>query len=127
MMKWVGFIVMALIFAFGCAGENLYNQVTGRWKAFEITEDGNPLPQVSPDQIQLILYLDKTYQYFSTLNYKEAGKYRLDGHFLITLDTILPNAQEKTVEIAYISLDTMTIRMQEDKKERILKLVRTYQ
>lgn len=96
-------------------------RLTGHWQAVEANEEGRPL-EVTPEEIQFWFYPDDTYTFNSTLNYREAGRYHLRNQYLITTDTLSPDAPEKVVEIMQLGPDTLTFRMMEAEKERTLTL-----
>lgn len=94
----------------------------GEWQAAALFEEGQPL-DVDLDDISLT-FGNKNYHYTSTLNYRESGSYSVDERYLFTVDTIHRASSEKAVEIKLISADSLHLRMQENGKERLLKLVK---
>lgn len=97
--------------------------ISGEWRAAALEEEGNPL-DVQLDKIQFTFYPDARYNYSSTLNYREAGKYQLKSKYLYTTDTINEASVEKVVEITRLVEDTMVIKMVQNGKERFLTLTR---
>lgn len=95
--------------------------IVGSWQAFEVLEEGEPL-LVNAEEINFSFGDDASYQYSSTLNYREAGSYFVDAKYLFTTDTINNASSEKAVEIIKLNPDTLFLRMQEGNKERIMKL-----
>ena len=95
----------------------------GHWQAAEVLEEDTPLP-IDIKEISFEFKGDKNYTFSSTLNYREAGSYFVDAHFLYTTDTINQASTEKAVEILTLSEDSLHLRMQQNGKERILKLAR---
>lgn len=115
-------LVCFAIFIVGCASVDVA-QLDGDWIGIEVLEEGEPL-EIKPSDIRFIFDTEsKGYQYFSTLNYKEAGTYHLDSKFLYTLDTINQASRERSVEILQMSGDSLVLRMMEEGKERVLKLI----
>lgn len=98
--------------------------LTGRWEALEVKEEERLL-QVELSEIHFAFHTDGTYDFHSTLNYREAGRYSLRDQYLLTTDTLEPGAVEKVVEIARLSADTLRLRMMEAGKERFLLLTKT--
>lgn len=98
-------------------------KLSGHWQALQITEEERPL-EVTPEEIQFWFYPDNTYEFRSTLNYREAGRFRLRKEYLYTTDTLAPGGQEKAVEILQLTPDTLTLRMMDQEKERRLELMK---
>jgi len=98
-------------------------KLSGHWEALRVTEEERPL-EVDPEEIQFWFYPNNTYEFRSTLNYREAGRYRLRQDYLFTTDTLAPGGQEKAVEILQLTPDTLTLRMIDQEKERRLELVK---
>ena len=96
--------------------------LVGHWQAFEITEEGTPL-QVDAREVQFEFQPDGVYYFQSTLNYREAGRYRLSQQkYLLTTDTLEAGNNEKAVEIIKLTTDTLALRMNDAGKERRLML-----
>lgn len=96
----------------------------GRWEALEVTEEEQPM-EVDLSEIRFAFFPDGTYRFHSTLNYREAGRYHLRDHYLLTTDTLAAGALEKAVEVLQLHPDTLRLRMMENEKERILVLTKT--
>ena len=112
--------MIALFFFFACRTADT-GILVGSWQAFEVLEEGEVLP-VNTEEISFSFGEDASYQYSSTLNYREAGSYFVDTRYLFTTDTINNASSEKAVEIIKLNPDTLFLRMQEGNKERIMKL-----
>ena len=97
--------------------------IAGEWRALSLTEAGDSLA-VDLSAIRFTFTEDGRYQFKSTLDYKEAGQFRLDGPYLFSTDTLQPPLREKAVEITYLSADTLELRMKELGKERLMLLER---
>lgn len=95
----------------------------GQWEAIAITEEGTPLA-VDPNQIKLHFMVSDHYTYQSTLNYREAGTYQIDGTYLFTRDTLNQASTQKAVEILKLVNDTLQLKMMDGDKERQLTMVR---
>ncbi len=107
--------------AFSCAPYDK-KELLGAWQAVEVTEEGRVL-NLNPSEINLNFNKDD-YEFNSTISYKEAGHYKLDGKFLITKDSLNPSQDIKKVEILSLSRDSLKLKMKEADKLRILKLKR---
>ena len=97
--------------------------ISGSWKATSLEEEGEGL-DVQLEKIGFTFYPDTKYDYKSTLNYREAGKYYLKAKYLYTTDTLNEASIEKVVEIIKLEADTMVIKMVQNGKERLLTLAR---
>jgi hypothetical protein len=95
----------------------------GNWQAVAITEEGTPLA-VDPSQIELEFTPADRYTYRSTLNYREAGSFYVDGTYLFTRDTLNQASTEKAVEILKLANDTLQLKMMDGDKERLLTMVK---
>lgn len=96
----------------------------GAWQADELLEEDKAVA-VDTDEIIFEFKADNTYSFSSTLNYREAGAYALDGRLLYTTDTLNETSDEKAVEVVLLTQDSLHLRMQENGKERLLKLIKT--
>jgi len=108
-------------FLISCGGIQ-QEQLKGKWTAVQLTEEGDSL-KVNLEEITLGFH-EKGYDFTSTLNYKEAGIYRLNDNFLTTLDSLNEGTKEKVVEITRLENDSLYIRMIEQGKERILVMTK---
>lgn len=86
-------------------------------------EEGRPL-QVNLQEIRFQFRVDGTYEFESTLAYREAGHYMIRNKYLLTTDTLHPGGREKAVELLQLTPDSLSIRMVEQGKERRLTLVK---
>ena len=98
-------------------------ELSGRWRAVSLTEEGDSLA-IDPTLIRFDFRNDGRYHFQSTLNYEEAGTYRLDGPYLFSTDTTQSLVREKAVEILLLNADSLQLRMQELGRERIMLLRR---
>ncbi len=125
-VRYLGAMGWLLLCLPACQEEGVSEQemLTGRWEALEVKEEERPL-QVDPSEIRFAFFPDGTYDFHSTLNYREAGRYNLRDRYLLTADTLHAGAMEKAVEIAQLNADTLRLRMMEAGKERHLLLTKT--
>ena len=98
-------------------------ELSGNWQAISLTEEGDSLA-VDLSGIRFEFKDSGRYYFHSTLNYEEAGTYRLDGPYLFSTDTTQTLTREKAVEIMLLTTDSLQLRMQELGKERIMLLRR---
>ena len=106
-----------------CGEDPRQTMIVGNWEGITILEEGDSLP-VDPSEITFTFSPEGSYEYRSTLNYREAGYYQLNNRFLRTTDTLDEARPEKTVEITQLTADTLFLRMRDHDKERLLKLVK---
>lgn len=116
-------LLFFLLLALSACKQYEEDQLSGTWRGSAILEADQPL-DIEPSNIRLILAPDGSYRYESTLNYQEAGTYFMDQQYLYTMDTINQASTEKAVEIILLNQDSLHLRMNENDKERLLKMVR---
>jgi len=108
-------IVAGLIYFFCTAcNEEEPSKIIGSWEAVKL----------DLEEISFHFTDDQSYEFTSTLNYREAGSYYLKSDMLYTTDTLNQASTEKIVEIIRLEEDTLLIRMDQNGKERQLKLAR---
>ena len=120
----IALAVLMLSFAFFACDPYSDSDLAGSWHAVEITEEGDSLA-VDLKGIRFEFTDNARYYFHSTLNYEEAGTYRLDGPYLFSTDTTQEVSREKAVEIVLLNNDSLQLRMQELGKERIMLLKRS--
>lgn len=121
-MKKMLFLSMLCVLIYAC-DKYANADIAGDWEVIELTETGDSVA-VDLSTIGFRFTEDGLYEFQSTLDYREAGTFRLDGPYLFSTDTLQPPLREKAVEITYLSNDTLHLRMQELGKERLLVLKR---
>lgn len=115
--------LLVLLLLIACRSEDP-NLLMGDWTAYEVVEEGEKL-DINTSEIQLSFLDDEIYTYSSTLDYKEAGKYAVQSSYLYTTDTLASGqGGRKAVEIIQLTLDSLQLRMNDNGKERILKLLK---
>lgn len=122
----ITFLLLGL-FTFSCISCNQNTakekNLLGNWQAFEVLEEGETL-SVNPEEIKFTFKENHSYSFSSTLNYKEAGSFHLDFPYLYTTDTVNQATTEKAVEIIQLVTDSLTLKMKEKGRKRIIKLVK---
>lgn len=110
----------------GC--ERLFPErmLVGQWQALVVLEEGDTLP-VNPTEIRLSFDEKGRYTYHSTLNYREAGHYDLQGDLLYTRDTTHADTTlERMVRVPVLTRDSLVVQMRTaDDKERIIRFRKT--
>lgn len=100
------------------------SELLGRWQAVSIEEEGEALPGVDPAEIHFTFQRPNGYEYQGNLKYQEAGTFSVNNELLLTMDTINQASSEKAVEIIKLSRDSLFLRMQDNGRERIMRLHR---
>jgi hypothetical protein len=112
----------AMLLLAACANQR-ERQLLGAWQAFEITEEGELLP-VKPEEVRFEFRAGHTYSYQSTLNYKETGSFRIHKGYLLTRELSGVSEPERAVFIERLEADTLVLGMEDQGKQREVKLAR---
>ena len=107
----------------GCGPAFDSTELLGRWQASAVVEEGKPL-QIDPTAVQFQFSPGGRYQYRSTLNYHEAGRYQLEADLLVTTDTTQATAPTKRVQILQLNRDSLYLGMNDSGKARTMYLYR---
>ncbi|MEN0004529.1 MAG: lipocalin family protein [Bacteroidota bacterium] len=113
-------VLVALVSLASCSSVD-DGYIIGTWQAVQVKEEGDPLP-INVEEISFTFQDNEAYHYESTLNYREAGSYYIEGNYLYTTDTVNQGSMEKAVEIITLSEDSLQLKMDEKGKERIIHL-----
>ncbi len=116
-------VLVALIFLLPSCSPYNNTDLAGEWTAISLTEEGDSLA-IELSDVGFSFTEDGQYTFSSTLEYQEAGSYRLDGPYLFTTDSLSGVALEKAVEIKALQNDSLTILMNDLGKERVMILQR---
>lgn len=115
--------VVALVLCSACATDPT-EQLIGQWQAVSVTENGNELT-LDPAEVQFYFGPDGRYRYESTLDYREAGYYRVVDGILLSRDTLSRQTEEKAVRIDLSSAaDTLFIDMEYEGRPQQIILTR---
>jgi hypothetical protein len=115
-------LLLALCLLTACA-PYATTDLAGKWRAVELSEEGDSL-LVDANDVRFQFLESGRYEYYSTLNYHESGKFKLDGKYLLSTDTTRSDQIEKAVEIVKLANDSLVIKMNEKGKERIAVFVK---
>lgn len=121
-MRWHGWLLFLLAGVIACSGYST-GKLAGTWVGSSLTEEGELVP-VDAGDISFQFRSNGYYEFNSTLDYKEAGTFSLQGNLLYTLDTINEASTEKAVKIIDLTSDSLFILMNAGGRQRILKLVK---
>lgn len=119
----IAFAFLVLSLSFFACGSYDNPDLAGNWQAINLTEEGDSLA-VDLSDIRFVFKDNGRYYFHSSLNYEEAGTYRLDGPYLFSTDTLSSITREKAVEITLLNEDSLQLRMQELGKERVMLLLK---
>lgn len=117
------FLLFGLLIA-SCS-DSRYEALQGSWQAESFIEEGDSVA-VDLREIRLEFIGSDQYAFHSTLNYREAGSYRLEGSMLYTLDSLAPNAIERALRIRQLEADTLLLDMEANGKKQALRLLRQH-
>ncbi|MCF8243702.1 MAG: lipocalin family protein [Saprospiraceae bacterium] len=120
-MKGLSLILLPLLLV--ACGNVQEKKLVGKWQAISLIEDGMPIP-VPPSEVGFEFSPQGYYNFRSTLNYKEAGTFYVSGSLLFTMDTLNEASTEKSVQILDLTKDSLFIRMNDEGRQRIVKLGR---
>ncbi len=95
--------------------------ITGKWQAIQLMEEDS-LIEINTDEIRLSFDSDGRYLFESTLNYKEAGRYRHQNKLIYLKDTTTENKKEIAIRLLEITNDSLAIEMKEGEKKRVLSM-----
>ncbi len=118
-----GILMVVCILLAGCSGYAA-GSLSGKWQCAKLEENGQELP-LDASEISFRFDKDGLYEFNSTLNYREAGTFSLQGELLFTLDTINKASTEKAVRVLSLDRDTLVLQMNAEGNERVLTLHRT--
>ncbi|MBR9922823.1 MAG: hypothetical protein GYB31_18505 [Bacteroidetes bacterium] len=121
-INYIGLFIFAF-YLFSC-GINNESILLGNWQAVNIEEEGNAL-KVDPGVVKFNFKENGNYTFSSTLNYREAGSWNLEGNILYTLDTVNQQSVEKAVQVLHLSTDSLSIKMNRNDNSRIIELKKT--
>ncbi len=91
------------------------SKIVGQWQGEKASVNGVGI-QAKFENIVMDLGADGAYQYKATDGYLERGRYRVDGNFFFTTDT-LNKKQEKMVEIENVSNTHLILKMKNLRNE----------
>ncbi len=115
--------VIAVIFLLFACSNMQEEKLVGKWQASALLEDDMPIP-VSPAEVGFEFFNNGYYHYRSTLNYREAGTFSVNGNLLLTLDTVNEASTEKSVQILELTPDSLFLKMNAEGKIQVVKLFR---
>lgn len=121
-MRYISCLLFLVISVYACQKHST-TDITGTWKAIELTQEGDSL-EIDLEDVSFEFKENGRYQFNSTLKYEEAGTFHVDGPYLFSIDTTQNMDHEKAVEIIQLSGDTLILRMEDLGNERVMVLRR---
>ena len=119
-MKFQIIFLSILTVSIGCNSISS-SKLVGDWQAYYISEGGVPL-EIDFSEVGFTFTEDGLYTFKSTINYKEAGTYYVNGKLLFTMDTVNTASIEKAVQIEEVSVDSLILKMKANGEDKIMKL-----
>lgn len=120
-MKYFLFLFICLLLCIGC--NNWDEEIVGEWQAYFISVDGQEL-EMDYAPVNFLFTKEGQYVFNSTINYKEAGSFYLNGDILFTLDTLNTASTEKAVQVVNVTQDSLFLKMMTNGKDKLMKLHR---
>ena len=116
------FLLLPFLLIVGCShfDEQL---LVGNWQASFVSEDGKVM-EIDYTPVNFEFSKDGFYTFNSTIDYKEAGSYYINGNLLYTTDTLNTATTEKAVEITCLTQDSLILKMMANEKPKMMKLFR---
>lgn len=96
-------------------------QLTGRWRAIALYEGGQTVP-APLDSVSLQFSENGSYRFGTIGFYREEGPFRVAGKHLFLTDTTAKTPKERTLEVLFLSNDTLKLRMEKGGSEQVLFL-----
>lgn len=109
------FIFLSILLSFNSCNFIANYHIVGVWKATEIFENDKLLKDKTLENIILQFNDEGNYSYEGTLNYKEAGKFKLNSNSLL-LTTQLK--EEKELHIESLNSKKLVLLMEDSGKTR---------
>lgn len=108
-----------------CQSKQQRHFLQGHWSAFRYERADSSVLQDYLNQVTLSIDGNNRYSFTSTLNYREAGTFRLSDQFFFVTDTTRLPSREKKLLIRYLTKDTLILGMEEDGEDRTLMMYRS--
>lgn len=122
-MRFLNYLPLPFLFLFaGCSLDQTDN-LLGSWTAVSVFQNDRAM-DVNHSEITLSFTEKGTYNYTSTLEYKEAGYFRLDGKTLETTDTLAKPHASKLVLVEQLKSDTLQLKMKNEADWMLLTMVK---
>jgi hypothetical protein len=117
------FIFLSILLSFSSCNFIANYHIVGVWKATEIFENDKLLKDKTLENINLQFNDEGNYSYEGTLNYKEAGKFKINSNSLF-LTTQLK--EEKELHIESLNSKKLVLLMEDSGKTRKMVFSKTF-
>ena len=122
-MRFINYLLFSFTLVCVSCSQFSSSDLLGHWTAVSVLQKDKPL-EINHSEVTLSFTQNSTYYFTSTLNYKEAGKYQLDGQNLLTIDTLQNPPTSKTVLVEKLSSDTLRIKMKNQTDWMLLTMIK---
>lgn len=109
------FIFLSILLSFSSCNFIANYQIVGVWKATEIFEDGKILKDETLENIVLQFNDEGDYSYEGTLNYKEAGKFKVSNDRIFLSNQL---KEKKELYIESLNSKILVLLMEDAGKTR---------
>ncbi len=120
-LDWRCFMGLLLFFLLSCEDQEAF--LHGHWQAVEITQAGDSM-RLDPAEVGFVFAPNGRYTYRSSLNYREAGRYRYQTGYLFATDTTHNTSAERVVALEQIGLDSIRMTMRHDTTNRFVLFIK---
>ena len=117
------FIFLSILLFFNSCNFIANYQIVGVWKATEIFENDKILKDKTLENIILQFNDEGNYSYEGTLNYKEAGKFKVSSNSLFLTTQ---SKEEKELHIESLNSKKLVLLMEDSGKTRKMVFSKTF-
>jgi hypothetical protein len=121
-IKQFSFLLL-LAFANVSCRQGMESKLIGKWQAVSVSSNGKLL-DIIPQVIWLELRENHTYQFQSTPNYTEKGKFNVVNDLLYTQDLLFKDSPQKVVQIISVSSSECQLLMKANGMHQIMTMKR---
>ena len=118
------FIFLSIFLSFSSCNFIANYQIVGVWEATEIFENDKILKDKTLENIILQFNDEGNYSYEGTLNYKEAGKFKVNSNSLFLTNNQLK--EEKELHIESLNSKKLVLLMEDSGKTRKMIFSKTF-
>ncbi len=116
-MKQIFYTLTFFLAMSGCSVDN--RTICGRWQAQNFYDSGQTV-FTDLSAVQLDLAPNQRYLFQSMGQYREAGRWRCSGKYLILSDSTSEKNSEKILKVLYQGADSLKIKMVHEGREQVL-------
>jgi len=119
-------VIFSILILPACQKDQRPDFLNGSWQAYRYERADSAALEDYLSQIQLDIVLHNHYHFSSTLDYEEAGTFRLSDQYFLVTDTTREPRQEKRMRIRALTSDTLILDMMENGEDRTLNMRKVY-